>query len=303
MTTPLEFENVSKWYGQISALTDVSLALDAGVTGLVGRNGAGKSTLLKLACGLLRPSQGEVRLQGRSPRSAPARARLGFCPDIDRYYESLSGHDFVTWMLRLQGHGRGAPARARATLESIGLGPAMTRAIRTYSKGMRQRIKLAQAIAHDPEVVLLDEPLTGLDPLARHEVGSLIKDLGGRGATVLVSSHVLHELQAVASRFVVVERGQLRAEGELAELRRQLAEHPQRLFLASRSPRELAVRVAAMDGVVAIDVQDDGLVVRTAHTSRWPEDLTRLGAEAGRLVDEVRTLDDSLEAVFGYLVS
>jgi ABC-2 type transport system ATP-binding protein len=168
---------------------------------------------------------------------------------------------------------------------------------------MRQRIKLAQAIAHDPEVVLLDEPLTGLDPLARHEVGSLIKDLGGRGATVLVSSHVLHELQAVASRFVVVERGQLRAEGELAELRRQLAEHPQRLFLASRSPRELAVRVAAMDGVVAIDVQDDGLVVRTAHTSRWPEDLTRLGAEAGRLVDEVRTLDDSLEAVFGYLVS
>jgi ABC-2 type transport system ATP-binding protein len=303
MTPPLVFENVSKWYGQISALTDVSLVLAAGVTGLVGRNGAGKSTLLKLACGLLRPSQGEVRLQGKRPQGARARARLGFCPDIDRFYESLSGLDFVTWMLRLQGHGRGASARARQTLESIGLGPAMTRPIKTYSKGMRQRIKLAQAIAHEPEVVLLDEPLTGLDPIARHEVGSLIKDLGGRGATVLVSSHVLHELQAVASRFVVVERGQLRAEGELAELRRQLAEHPQRLFLASRSPRELAVRVAAMEGVVAIDVQDDGLVVRTAHTSRWPEDLTRLGAEAGHLVDEVRTLDDSLEAVFGYLVS
>ncbi|MEM7205082.1 MAG: ABC transporter ATP-binding protein [Planctomycetota bacterium] len=298
----LEFAGVSKWYGQVAAITEVSLRIGPGVTGLVGQNGAGKSTLMKLACGLLRPSLGQVRVNGGSPDRVATRRQIGFCPDLDRFYERLSGRRFVTWMLRASGLGRSAAAtRAGEVLERLGLADAMDRQIRGYSKGMRQRVKLALTLAHEPAVVLLDEPLTGLDPVARHEVGELVRGLGHGGAAVLVSSHVLHELQAFADLFVLMHQGRIVAEGALAELRAQLAERPRRLALRSDQPRRLARRLCELDQVSAVEIDARGVVIETTGGAQLSQRLTALGAESG-LVRELLPLDDSLEAVFGYLV-
>jgi ABC-2 type transport system ATP-binding protein len=300
--TQLEFIAASKWYGQIAALSQVTVQFKPGVVGLVGQNGAGKSTLLKLACGLLRPSQGEVRVCGGSPTDASVRRCIGYCSDLDRYYEHLTGRVFVTWMLRLAGLGRSQAAqRAVDLLEELGLGGEMDRTIAGYSKGMRQRVKLAQALGHDPAVMLLDEPLTGLDPVARHEVGELIRGLGDRGRVVLVSSHVLHELQAVAERVVLIHQGRLLAEGTVDELREQLDHQPRKLFLRSDDPRALASRLFTVSQVSSVAVAADGVNIETAGGHGVHENLTQLGADG--LVLEIVPRDDSLDSVFGYLVS
>ena len=297
----LEFDHVSKWYKQVSALIDIGFRIGPGVTGLVGQNGAGKSTLLKLASGLLRPSLGEVRLCGGDPQRPAVRRSIGVCPDLDRFYENLSGVVFVSWMLRLQGFGaRAARRRATELLGELGLGDAMHRRIAGYSKGMRQRVKLAQALAHDPSVVVMDEPLTGLDPIARHELGERIRAMGQRGVAVLVSSHVLHELQSVADHFVLVHQGRLVAEGGLRELRDQLADRPRQLTLKTEDPRALARLVCALPQVSGLRIEDGEVGVEVRGAGLF-EELTRIGAEAG-LVDELVVRDDSLEAVFGYLV-
>ncbi len=297
----LQFVSVSKWYGQVSALTEVGFEVGSGVTGLVGQNGAGKSTLMKLAGGLLRPSIGRVLVCGRSPEEPAARAAIGLCPDQERLYEGMSGLRFVTWMLRLSGRRRGARAAAAELLEQLGLGDAMHRRIGGYSKGMRQRVKLAQAIGHQPSVLLLDEPLTGLDPVARHEIGQLVRDLGGRGVAVLVSSHVLHELQAVADRFVLMHQGRLTAEGGVSELREQLRDRPRRVELQSPTPRALAAQLCAIDDVAGVRVEADRVVVDASGTSVLWGALTEIGS--GGLIRELRPIDDDLESVFGYLVT
>jgi len=299
----LAFGNVSKWYGQVSALMDVSFAVGAEVVGLVGRNGAGKTTLMKLTCGLLRPSQGKVAVAGHDAGSAPARAALGFCPDLDRLYERLSGRDFVAWMLRLHGVG-GAPARARAgeVLEQLGLGANMHRRIGDYSKGMRQRVRLGQALAHRPRVVLLDEPMTGLDPIARHEFAQTIAQLARDGVGVLVSSHVLHELEAMIGRVVLIHQGRLLAEGRVADLRGQLRGQPHRLRLGSERPRELAAALVRLPQVVGVEFAEAAVQVALSGEPGFYGTLTALGAESAGLVEEVLPLDDSLASVFGYLV-
>ena len=298
----LEFIAASKWYGQISALSQVTVQFKPGVTGLVGQNGAGKSTLLKLACGLLRPSQGEVRILGDSPAKARARRHIGYCSDLDKYYEHLTGRAFVTWMLRLSGIRRSmAEPRAVQLLGDLGLGAAMDREIAGYSKGMRQRVNLAQALGHDPAVMLLDEPLSGLDPVARHEVGQLIVGLGDRGRVVVVSSHVLHELQTVAERVVLIHRGRLLAEGTVDELREQLDDRPRKLFLRSEDGRDLASRLFQIPQVSSVAVVQDGVNIETTGSHGFHEQITQLGADG--LLDEIVPRDDSLDSVFGYLVS
>lgn len=297
----LEFLAASKWYGQIAALSEVTVRFEPGVTGLVGQNGAGKSTLLKLACGLLRPSQGEVRVAGNSPVRASVRRHIGYCPDLDRYDEHLTGRECVTRMLRLSGLRRvRAGERAGELLRELGLGAAMDRTIAGYSKGMRQRVKLAQALGHDPEVMLLDEPLGGLDPMARHEVGELIRRLGESGRVVVVSSHILHELQTVASRVVLIHQGRLLAEGTVDDLREQMDDRPRKLFLRSGEPRALASRLFQMGPVSSVAMVMDGVQVETSGGEGFHEEITRLGAEG--LVQEIVPRDDSLDSVFGYLV-
>lgn len=297
------FDRVTKWYDNVSALTDVSFAVGREVVGLVGRNGVGKSTLMKLAVGLLAPSQGTVRVAGLPARSAAARARLGFCPDVERLYERLSGVTFVAWMLRYHGFSlRAARERAAAVLAQLGLGEHMHRRIREYSKGMRQRVRLAQALAHEPRIVLLDEPMTGLDPVARASLAQTIRSLPGRGVGVLVSSHVLHELEAVVDRVVLVHQGRLLAEGVVGELRNQLPARPHRLRITAPRQRELAARLVALPAVQDVRLLDDTIEVAVRGEASFYAELTRLGAEWEGGFHEVLPLDDDLASLFGYLV-
>jgi ABC-2 type transport system ATP-binding protein len=297
----LEFQAASKWYGQVSALTDITVGFTPGVTGLVGGNGAGKTTMMKLAAGLLRPSYGIVLLSGQPPTSASARQDLGYCPDIDKYYEDQSGHTFVTWMLRLSGFGRRAAVqRTEELMEQLDMSGAMHRRIAGYSKGMRQRIKLAVALGHEPRVLLLDEPMTGLDPVGRQEILDLVRRLSSEGVVVVVSSHVLHELQSVADRVVLIHRGRMLAEGTVADIRNQIYDRPRRILLATAKPRDLAARLVANESIVDVAINDRGVEIATQGGHGIAEFITELGA-AGH-VSEVLPLDDSLESVFGYLV-
>jgi ABC-2 type transport system ATP-binding protein len=302
-TGRMRFASVSKWYGQVAALMDVSFEVGAEVVGLVGRNGAGKSTLMKLACGLLQPSQGVVEIGGVPAGARAARARLGFSPDVERLYERISGRDFVAWMLRLHG-ASAATARARAeeVLIELGLGADMHRLVREYSKGMRQRVRLAQALAHRPDVVLLDEPMNGLDPVARHDLAQHIFALRRSGVAVLISSHVLHELETMVDRVVLVHQGRLMAEGRVQDLRGQLRGQPHRLRLLSDRPRELAARVVALPHVRGIDLDAQAVEVAVSGEPGFYASLTELGAATDGLVREVTPLDDSLASVFGYLI-
>lgn len=300
----LEFANVTKWYGHIAALTDVSFRVGREIVGLVGKNGVGKSSLMKLAAGLLAPSQGRVQVAGHAAGTLPARALVGFCPDLDRLYERLSAVQFVAWMLRFHGwSARDARARAAEVLTELGLAENMHRAIREYSKGMRQRVRLGQALAHRPAFVLLDEPMTGLDPVARAELARRIRDLPARGVGVLISSHVLHELEALVDRVVLVHQGRLLAEGAVAELRGRLPARPHRLRVVGDRPRELAARLLACDHVAAVRVADGGaLEVDVSGDPAFYRELTGIGASWNGGLREVAPLDDDLASVFGYLV-
>jgi ABC-2 type transport system ATP-binding protein len=302
-TPMLEFANVAKWYGPIAALLDVSVRVGREVVGLVGKNGVGKSTLMKLAVGLLAPSQGEVRVAGHRAGSRAARALTGFSPDGDRLYEDLTGAIFVTWMLRYHGFSRGdARARSDEVLTQLGMAEHMHRPIHEYSKGMRQRVRLAQALAHRPSFVLLDEPMTGLDPVGRSELAAWIRELPSQGVGVLVSSHVLHELEAIADRVVLLHQGRLLAEGRVAELREQLPARPHRVRIRAPRLRELAATLAGWPQVLGLRFTDDALEVALAGEPAFYDDLTRLGADWTGGLQEVLPLDDDLAAVFGYLV-
>ena len=299
----LQFHEVSKWYGTVSALVDVGFSIGGEVVGLVGRNGAGKSTLMKLAAGLLRPSVGTVTVAGAPAGSRAANQALGFSPEFERLYEGLTGREFVAWMLRLHGTPmRGARDRAAALLTDLGLGEHMHRRIRDYSKGMRQRVRLAQALAHEPRFLLLDEPMNGLDPLARRELAQRIVALGRQGIGVLVSSHVLHELEAMVDRVVLIHQGRLMAEGRVADLRGQLRGQPHRVRIGSEAPRELATRLVQLAQVQGLDVGTDTVEVALSGAPGFYAALTELGAEDQALVRELAPLDDSLASVFGYLV-
>jgi len=299
----LRFDHVTKWYGSIAALLDVSFEIGREVVGLVGRNGVGKSTLMKLAVGLLRPSQGRVFVGEHVAGSVAALADVGFCPDVERLYEELTGVTFVAWMLRYHGFSRAAAtARAAQVLVELGLEENMHRRIREYSKGMRQRVRLAQALAHRPRFLLLDEPMTGLDPVARSELAATIRALPAQGVGVLVSSHVLHELAAVVDRVVLVHHGRLLAQGRVGELRAQLPAQPHRLRIAAARHRELAAHLVVWPHVEQVRVHEDALEVAVAGEPSFYEALTRLGATWQGGIHEIVPLDDDLASIFGYLV-
>lgn len=299
----LEFARVSKWYGSVTALMDVSFQVGAEVVGLVGRNGVGKTTLMKLAAGLLQPSQGEVRVLGLTAGSRAARAALGFCPDTDRLYESLTGRQFVAWMLRFHGvASRAAWARAGEVLDELGLGAPMHRRIRTYSKGMRQRVRLAQALAHRPRAVLLDEPMTGLDPIARAELATAITALPRRGVGVLVSSHVLHELEAIVDRVVLVHQGRLLGQGRVAELRERLPGRPQTYRIAAEALRALAAALVELPEVQGVALAHDHLETTVGDGRAFRAAFAALAAARPFGIRSLAPVGDDLAAVFGSLV-
>jgi ABC-2 type transport system ATP-binding protein len=303
----IEFRSVSKWYGHVIGLNNLSLGLPAGVTGLLGPNGSGKSTLLQLATGQLRPSQGEVRVLGHRPwNNSGLNQFIGLCPEQDAFFEWMTGRRFLTDCALLGGLGRpGAREAAVRALERVGMTEAADRPIRGYSKGMRQRVKLAQALVHDPTVLFLDEPLNGTDPVARRELIDLIIDWGRQGRTVLVSSHIFHEVQALTRSIVVLNHGRLVAIGDVRQIRDLIDNHPHRIVLKSPNARALAAKLVRCDDVLGVELKrDDGaIVVETRVPDRFYGRLVHLALDGDTPIEEVYSDDDNLEAVFKYLVN
>jgi ABC-2 type transport system ATP-binding protein len=303
-TAPIVFTRVSRWYGPVIALNDVTVKVPAGVTGLLGPNGAGKSTFLKLAAGLLRPSQGEVRLLDRPAWGSPeVFHRVGLVPEADAFWEHLSGLQFLTALLRFTGYDEAESLRrAENALHQVGLLDAKDRKIGGYSKGMRQRVKLAQAIAHEPEVLLLDEPVAGMDPVNRRRVIELVRKLGREGCTILVSSHILHEVEAMPRRGLLVHNGRILAEGDVREIRDLLDEHPHTVALRAREPRRLAAAIVGRPTVLSLSFGAEGewLTVQSARPDEFYRELHEAALESG--VVEMYSPDENLESVFRYLV-
>ena len=304
MTAVLEYVRASRWYGPVIALNDVTTTVGPGVTGLLGPNGAGKSTFLKLAAGLLAPSQGEVRLLGRPAWGTPELYHhVGVCPETDAFWEGMTGLQFVTALLRLTGYDDAeCRRRAEQALETVALLEAQDRKVGGYSKGMRQRVKMAQALAHDPQVLLLDEPLSGMDPVNRRRVVDLVRRLGREGRTVLVSSHILHEVEAMTRRVLLIHNGRILAEGDVREIRDLMDEHPHTVSLRARDPRALARAVVGAPHVLSLTFGADGewLTLQTAKPDEFYGHLHEAALAAG--VMEMYSPDEDLESVFRYLV-
>jgi ABC-2 type transport system ATP-binding protein len=301
----IEFARVSRWYGQVIALNDVSVSIPPGVTGLLGPNGAGKSTFLKLAAGLLRASQGEVRLLGKPAWGSPeVFHRVGLCPEADAFWEGLTGLQFLTALLTFTGYDEAeCLRRAENALYEVELLDAKDRKIGGYSRGMRQRVKLAQAIAHQPDVLLLDEPVTGMDPLNRRRVIDLVRRLGREGRTIVVSSHILHEVEAMTRRVLLVHNGRILAEGDVREIRDMLDEHPHTVALRARDPRRLAAAIIGWPSVLSVSFGAEGewVTVETARPDELYRGLHDAALESG--VVEMYSPDENLESVFRYLVA
>jgi ABC-2 type transport system ATP-binding protein len=298
-------EHLSKWYGQVSGLNDVTVTVPPGITGLLGPNGAGKSTFMKLVTGQLKPSKGTIKILGEPIWGNPALYhRIGFCPEQDAFYERMTGLGWVTALVTLNGFDPAeAEAAARRGLEAVDLLDAAEKKIGAYSKGMRQRVKMAQALAHDPDVLILDEPLSGMDPLMRRRTIRLIREWGRSGKSVLVSSHILHEIESMTSNILLINNGRILAEGNVHQIRELIDTHPHSGFIRAEDPKALARALLVEDGVISMRFEPGAVSVETARPDAFYARLTEMAAsgEAG-VIDEVTSPDDNLQAVFKYLV-
>ena len=307
----IEIDGVSKWFKDLVALSEVSVTVGPGVTALLGPNGAGKSTLLRIVCGLTSPSRGTVRVLGRVPRQDPELWRyLGLVPQQETLPEALSALGFVTAAARLQGVADARRAAA-AHLELVELDPGDRRPVRSYSKGMRQRVKVAASLVHEPPVVVLDEPLNGLDPAQRVRMIQLFHGLGDQGRCVLVSSHVLEEVERFGSRIVVIAEGRLAAVGPFREIRELMDDRPHRLRVRTDRPRELAAAlvgsgvasgVSVADAPAGADHEPGTVVVDTLQVAAFRHAVATLAQRERARLYELAPLDDDLDSVFRYLV-
>jgi ABC-2 type transport system ATP-binding protein len=300
----IELHSVSKWYGEVIGLNNITTSVGPGITALLGPNGAGKTTFMGLVMGQLRPSQGQLRVLGQRVWDNPrVLARLGYCPEGDPFWPALTGWQFVLLLARIAGlRGAAAPDAAATAIERVGMSPHMHRAIRGYSKGMRQRIKIAQALAHRPQLLILDEPLTGADPVSRHELTELFRALAADGIDIVISSHVLHEVEALTRQILLIDHGRIVAEGELGAVRRQIRDRPHTIHIRVDAPRKLAAVLSASPSVTGLKLIDGGTLV---VESTSPEDVytcvNNAAATGDVVIREIAASDESLEAVFGYL--
>ena len=297
------FEHVSKWYGDVVAVSDVSFGVAAGVTGLLGPNGAGKSTILKMMAGLISPSTGTVTIHGQSVRGNPAVfKRLGLVPEQETVYPFLSGREFVHLNAVMQKVADPDEATTRA-IGLVEMGEAAERAVGGYSKGMRQRIKVAAALVHDPEVLLLDEPLNGTDPVQRAGLIAVMRRLGAEGRTVIVSSHVLSEVERFAGNILVVVNGKLAAAGDFLAIRDKMDSHPREVMIRADDPRRLAAALIGDRATSSVRIDDDGRLLAQTHDVRaFSRALPLLARREGVRLLEVHPVDESLASVFAYLV-
>jgi ABC-2 type transport system ATP-binding protein len=301
-TAAVELINAARWYGNVVAVNDISFTLGPGVTGLLGPNGAGKTTLLHLLSGFLAPSAGEVRVLGRHPHRDPDVYRnIGLVPERESVYSFLSGFEYVRFNARLQGL-RNADAAARTAIAQVGLQDAADRPIGTYSKGMRQRAKVAGALVHDPQVLLLDEPFNGMDPRQRLAMMDLLGEYASAGRTILFSSHILEEVERVGTQILVMVSGRLAASGDFRAIRALMTDRPHSITIRSSDDRRLAVALMNEPAIFAVELQPGAVSVRTAHLSAFRRVIADASRRAGVRLIELTPADESLESVFDYLV-
>ncbi|WP_420452185.1 ABC transporter ATP-binding protein [Ilumatobacter sp.] len=297
-------DGASKWFGSVVAVSDVTFAIDDGVTALLGPNGAGKSTLFRMLCGLTAPSRGTLRVLGADPRrDREVRGSIGLVPQQDALFDHLEAAGFVEIAARTHGVSPGdAGDVARWALEQVDLADVASKELGAFSKGMRQRVKVAAALVNDPRVLILDEPLTGLDPVQRRRMIELFHRLGDAGRCVLVSSHVLDEVARLGSQVLVVAQGRLVARGDYRDLRELMDDRPHRIRLATSDPRRVASTLVERGLVTGVDLADEHVVVDTLDVDALGRELAPIAVDLGARLTEVAPLDDDLESVFRYLV-
>ncbi len=299
---PIEVVNVSRWYGNIVAVNDISFALGPGITGLLGPNGAGKSTMLHMLSGFLQPSSGELRVFGESAWENPGMyRRIGLVPEREAVYPFLTGYEFVLLAAELQKLPNPAEA-ARRAIAMVELEDAAGRATGGYSKGMKQRVKIAAALVHDPEILLLDEPFNGADPRQRLQMMAMLREMAAQGRTILFSSHILEEVERLAEEVLVIVAGRLAASGDFREIRKLMTDRPHTFTVRSSDNRALAAALVADHSVYGVELQDGVLQVRTGEFAAFTMAIPGVARQAGVSIYELRPTDESLESVFSYLV-
>jgi ABC-2 type transport system ATP-binding protein len=300
------FEDVSKFYGEILGVNRVNLSIRPGITSIVGPNGSGKTTLMNLMTGLIQPTRGRISILGISPDDPQALFRkVGYCGQFDSFPKGVTGYEFINSLLLIHGYSRkNADEKTWRAIERVDLVDAAHRKVAGYSKGMRQRIRLAQSIAHEPAVMILDEPLNGLDPMARAETIRLFRQLAKEGLHLIISSHILHEVDLMSDRVVLINNGYILAEGGVSGVREEMEEHPMQIMIRCDLPQELAARVFASDNVVEAQLHQDrcGLFIKTRNAEAFYLLLNRIVVEHGMSIEAVAPVDDDLNAVYHYLI-
>jgi ABC-2 type transport system ATP-binding protein len=302
----ISFANVSRFYGEVLGINKVNLTIPSGITSLVGPNGSGKTTLMNLMTGLIRPTQGEIQVLGISPEHPEKLCKVvGYCAQFDTCPKGLTGYQFIYWFLRMHGltHAE-CDRRTNIALERVSMTAAAARPVGAYSKGMRQRVKLAQAIAHDPQVLVLDEPLNGLDPMARAETIALFREWGQNGRHVLVSSHILHEVDQISDQVILLSQGYVVAEGEIKGVRDEVKEQPMQILVRCSDPGGLAARLFQQDHMVEAKISRDrkGLLLRTSDADSFYLLLNKVILESGLEVESIAPADDDVNSVYQYLI-
>jgi ABC-2 type transport system ATP-binding protein len=302
----IEFQRASRWYGQVIGLNDITCSLPAGITALLGPNGAGKSTFMKLVSGQLRPTTGKVSVLGETPfANAKVYRRLGYCPETDSFWDEMTGREFVRFLGSMAGlTGETLRKRVDESIERVGMAVNADRRVGGYSKGMRQRIKLAQAIVHDPDVLLLDEPMNGLDPVGRREVTDLLREFEAAGKCLIISSHILYEVEQLTRRILLVNRGRLLAQGDIYQIRSLIDRHPHRISVVTNEPEGLlrALLVSKLVLSARFDERDPRrLEIQTRSPEAFYDILPEVVMDGGFTIDSFESPDNNLEAVFRYL--
>lgn len=306
----VEFHNVSKFYGDVLGVNRVSLTIPTGITSLVGPNGSGKTTLMNLMTGLIRPTCGDVRVLGLTPDDPEQFFRMvGYCTQFDSFPKGVTGRQFVEYALKLQGYPNPlVKAGAENAIARVGLLDAADRKVAAYSKGMRQRIRLAQAIAHGPSVLVLDEPLNGLDPMARAETIALFEQFGAEGLHVIISSHILHEVDQISDQVILLSYGYVVAEGKIRGVRDEVKEHPMQILVRCDRPGLMAARAFELDTVVEAKLVEaeghrgPGVLVRTRDADQFYLAVNRIVLESGIRLESIAPADDDVLAVYQYLI-
>ncbi|MCA1903014.1 MAG: ABC transporter ATP-binding protein [Candidatus Hydrogenedens sp.] len=305
MDIQIETKELSKWFNEVVALNNVTVQITSGVIGLLGPNGAGKSTFIKLALGLYRPSRGEIRVLGERPRNNfRIISQVGYCPEMDHFVEEVSGFEFLYWLARYSGLvGEAGQKRVKEVLEQVRMTDRMYDPIATYSKGMRQRIKVAQALLHDPQILFLDEPMNGLDPSAREDLFNLVIRLGNEGKTVIFSSHVLHEVERVTDTVILIYNGRVLAFGKIRDIRDLIKNHPRTIVIETLEPKKIYQLLSFDTNITTVNFEAQKLTVHTLDPIQTFKFINEIVVDGKVPIYSFRCADEDLQSVFQYLIS